>query len=118
MYRALYAPRVPASTGYCRDSQSGVSRTLVLIRCAALSAWLYLYGEVAAIPTHRLPEFLLDLRALWLEGTIGGRPAREGIEESEYVRKADVDEDRKETRLQGFKDRLTVSNDPDAEVLR
>jgi len=40
------------------------------------------------------------------------------ITESDYVRKADVDEDRKETRLQGLKDRLAVSDDPEAEVLR
>jgi len=40
------------------------------------------------------------------------------ITESEYVRKADVDEERKETRLQGLKDRLAVSDDPEAEVLR
>ena len=40
------------------------------------------------------------------------------IEESEYVRKAEVDEERKETRLQGLKDRLAVSDDPEAEVLR
>ena len=38
--------------------------------------------------------------------------------ESEYVRKAEVDEDRKETRLQGLKDQLAVSDDPEAEVLR
>jgi hypothetical protein len=40
------------------------------------------------------------------------------IEESEYVRKADVDEERKETRLQGLKDQLALSDDPDAEELR
>jgi hypothetical protein len=40
------------------------------------------------------------------------------IEESEYVRKADVDEERKETRLQGLKDQLALSDDPDAEDLR
>jgi hypothetical protein len=40
------------------------------------------------------------------------------IEESEYVRKAEVDEQRKETRLQGLKDRLAISDDPEAEVLR
>jgi hypothetical protein len=39
-------------------------------------------------------------------------------DESEFVRKAEVDEERKETRLQGLKDRLTVSDDPEAEVLR
>jgi hypothetical protein len=38
--------------------------------------------------------------------------------ENEYVRKAEVDEERKETRLQGLKDRLAVSDDPEAEVLR
>lgn len=40
------------------------------------------------------------------------------IEESEYVRKADVDEERKETRLQGLKDQLALSDNPDAEELR
>ena len=40
------------------------------------------------------------------------------IDESEYVRKAEVDEERKATRLQGLKDRLAVSDDPGAEVLR
>jgi hypothetical protein len=40
------------------------------------------------------------------------------VEESEYVRKAEVDEQRKETRLQGLKDRLAISDDPEAEVLR
>ena len=39
-------------------------------------------------------------------------------DESEYVRKAEVDEERKETRLQGLKDRLGVSDDPKVEVLR
>ena len=40
------------------------------------------------------------------------------IEESEYVRKAEVDEDVKETRLQGLKDRLAASEDEEAEELR
>ena len=40
------------------------------------------------------------------------------VSESEYVRKAEVDEQRKETRLQGLKDRLAVSDDPEADVLR
>jgi hypothetical protein len=39
-------------------------------------------------------------------------------DEREYVRKAEVDEERKETRLQGLKDRLAVSDDPEADVLR
>ena len=34
----------------------------------------------------------------------------------QYVRKADVDEDTKETRLQGLKDRLAASDQDDDEV--
>ncbi|WP_302079966.1 hypothetical protein [Salinibaculum rarum] len=40
------------------------------------------------------------------------------IEESEYVRKAEVDEELKETRLQGLKDQLAATEDEEAEVLR
>jgi hypothetical protein len=40
------------------------------------------------------------------------------IDTTEYVRKAEVDEDVKETRLQGLKDRLATSDDPEAEQLR
>ncbi len=40
------------------------------------------------------------------------------VSESEYVRKAEVDEERKETCLQGLKDRLAVSDDSEAVVLR
>ena len=40
------------------------------------------------------------------------------IEEREYVRKAEVDEERKQTRLQGLKDRLATAGDEDAEELR
>jgi hypothetical protein len=40
------------------------------------------------------------------------------VDETEYVRKADVDEERKETRLQGLKDRLAASDDPEHEQLR
>jgi hypothetical protein len=40
------------------------------------------------------------------------------IEESEYVRKADVDEQQKETRLQGLKDQLAASDHEDAAELR
>jgi hypothetical protein len=40
------------------------------------------------------------------------------IDESEYVRKADVDEDRKETRLQGLKDQLAAAEGDGAEELR
>ena len=40
------------------------------------------------------------------------------IEETEYVRKAEVDEDRKQTRLQGLKDQLAASDADDADQLR
>jgi len=40
------------------------------------------------------------------------------IEESEYVRKAEVDEDVKESRLQGLKDRLAASEEDEANQLR
>ncbi|AFZ71301.1 hypothetical protein [Natronobacterium gregoryi] len=40
------------------------------------------------------------------------------LEESEYVRKAEVDEDVKESRLQGLKDRLAASEDDEANQLR
>lgn len=40
------------------------------------------------------------------------------IEESEYVRKAEVDEERKETRLQGLKDQLAATEGDEAEELR
>jgi hypothetical protein len=40
------------------------------------------------------------------------------IDESEYVRKADVDEESKETRLQGLKDQLAASDNDEAAELR
>jgi len=40
------------------------------------------------------------------------------IEESEYVRKADVDEEEKETRLQGLKDQLAATEGEEADELR
>ena len=40
------------------------------------------------------------------------------VQESEYVRKADVAEDVKESRLQGLKDRLAASEDDEANQLR
>jgi uncharacterized protein YlxW (UPF0749 family) len=40
------------------------------------------------------------------------------VEESEYVRKAEVDGEHKETRLQGLKDQLAASEDEQAEELR
>ena len=40
------------------------------------------------------------------------------VEESEYVRKAEVDEERKQSRLQGLKDQLAATEGTEAEVLR
>jgi polyhydroxyalkanoate synthesis regulator phasin len=40
------------------------------------------------------------------------------IDEREYVRKAEVDEEVKRTRLQGLKDRLATSEDPEVASLR
>ncbi len=40
------------------------------------------------------------------------------ISESEYVRKAEVDDDVKESRLQGLKDRLAASDDTESDDLR
>lgn len=40
------------------------------------------------------------------------------IEQREYIRKADVDEESKETRLQGLKDQLAASDEPEAAELR
>jgi hypothetical protein len=40
------------------------------------------------------------------------------VDESEYVRKAEVDEDIKESRLQGLKDRLAASSDAESDELR
>ena len=39
------------------------------------------------------------------------------IDRSEYVRKAEVDEERKETRLQGLKDQLATAEGDEAEEL-
>jgi hypothetical protein len=40
------------------------------------------------------------------------------VSESEYVRKAGVDEDVKQSRLQGLKDRLAASDEPESDELR
>jgi len=40
------------------------------------------------------------------------------IEESEYVRKAEVDEERKDMRLQALNDQLTAADGDEAKELR
>jgi hypothetical protein len=52
-------------------------------------------------------------RKTWANASFGGFHATKTD-----GRKADVDEERKETRLQGLKDQLARSDDPDAEELR
>lgn len=53
-----------------------------------------------------------------LEVTTLSEAAVYDIEESEYVRKAEVDEEAKASRLQGLKDRLAASEDEEADQLR
>jgi hypothetical protein len=40
------------------------------------------------------------------------------VDESEYVRKAEIDEESKETRLQGLKDRLAAAEDGETAEIR
>ena len=40
------------------------------------------------------------------------------VSESEYVRKAEVDEEVKESRLRGLKDRLAAGDDAESDELR
>ncbi|MDL0130063.1 hypothetical protein PNP59_03805 [Halobacterium salinarum] len=74
--------------------------------------------EDAGIPRERIMAVDREKVDEALDVTDLSESAVYEIEESEYVRKADVDEDRKETRLQGLKDQLALSDDPDAEALR
>ena len=53
-----------------------------------------------------------------LEVTELSEPDVYEIEQSEYVRKAEVDEERKETRLQGLKDQLAATDGEEAAELR
>lgn len=74
--------------------------------------------EDAGIPRERILAVDREKVDEALDVTELAESAVYEIEESEYVRKADVDEERKETRLQGLKDQLALSDDPDAEELR
>lgn len=74
--------------------------------------------EDAGIPCERLMSIDREKVDEALEVTELAESAVYEIDESEYVRKAKVDEDRKETRLQGLKDQLALSDDPKAEQLR
>jgi len=74
--------------------------------------------EDAGIPRERILAVDREKVDEALDVTELAESAVYEIEESEYVRKADVDEERKETRLQGLKDQLALSDDPDAKELR
>lgn len=74
--------------------------------------------EEAGIPRERLVSVDRGKVDEALEVTELSEAAVYEIDESEYVRKAEVDEERKETRLQGLKDQLELSDDPEAEGLQ
>jgi hypothetical protein len=68
------------------------------------------------------PERVLDIDREKVEQALNVTDLQESavyeIDEREYVRKAEVNEDEKESRLQGLTDRLALSDDPEAEHLR
>jgi hypothetical protein len=74
--------------------------------------------EDAGIPRERIMAVDREKVDDALDVTDLSESAVYEIEASEYVRKADVNEEHKETRLQGLKDQLALSDDPDAEKLR
>ena len=74
--------------------------------------------EAAGIPRERLLSVDREKVDEALEVTEVTDAAVYEIDESEYVRKAEVDEERKQTRLQGLKDQLALSDEPEAEELR
>ncbi|MFC6764963.1 hypothetical protein [Natrinema soli] len=74
--------------------------------------------EGAGIPRERLMSIDREKVDEALEVTEHSESAVYEIDEREYVRKAEVDEESKESRLQGLKDQLALSDDPEAEELR
>jgi hypothetical protein len=74
--------------------------------------------ESAGIERERLTTVDSDMVDEALEVTELSENDVYEIEESEYVRKADVDEDEKETRLQGLKDQLAATEGAEADELR
>ena len=74
--------------------------------------------EDAGIPRERLLSVDREKVDEALEVTELSETAVYEIDENEYVRKAEVDDERKETRLQGLKDQLALSDEPEAEELR
>lgn len=74
--------------------------------------------EEAGIPRERLMSVDREKVDDALDVTELTESAVYEIDESAYIRKAEVDEERKETRLQGLKDQLALSDEPEAEELR
>jgi len=74
--------------------------------------------EDAGVPRERVMGVDPDKVEDALEVTELGESDVYDIEETEYVRKAEVNEEVRESRLQGLKDRLATSDDPEAEELR
>ncbi len=74
--------------------------------------------EAAGIPRERVTSVDSSKVDEALEVTEVAASDVYEIDEREYVRKADVDEAEKETRLQGLKDRLAATEGAEAEELR
>lgn len=74
--------------------------------------------ENAGIPRERLLSVDREKVDEALDVTELPESAVYEIDEREYVRKAEVDDERKETCLQGLKDQLALSDEPEAEELR
>jgi len=69
-----------------------------------------LIGSVTTVDTSKVDEAL--------EVTDLSESDLYKIDESQYVRKADVDEERKESRLQGLKDQLAAAESPETDELQ
>lgn len=74
--------------------------------------------ESAGIERERLTTVDSDMVDEALEVTELSESDVYDVEESEYVRKAEVDEEEKETRLQGLKDQLAATEGEEADELR
>jgi type II secretory pathway component PulK len=72
--------------------------------------------EAAGIDRERVTSLDRDKVDDALEVTEIAESDLYDLNTTEYVRKADVDEETKETRLQGLKDRLAASDAEDEEV--
>jgi polyhydroxyalkanoate synthesis regulator phasin len=84
----------------------------------SISQYTVSSADTAGIERERLTTVDSDMVDEALEVTELSESDVYEIEESEYVRKADVDEDQKETRLQGLKDQLAATEGEEADELR